>query len=129
VKIEKLILSGEPGGYRYLEWIDEYGRWAMPTHGASVIGFAMGLFQPMTKSGEPHPELVTVPVYDDYINSGEEGSASYDEQTIIEPVLVEAYRRANAGWYADTLPGELELPTPGIWAISFQQAPKRERDI
>ena len=132
VKIKRLFLEGEPGGQRSLFWEDEHGTWLVPNQ-AGLNGFAMGFFDPPTieenAPHERHPELVTVPLYDDYITQGE-AHQNGEMDSIVEPVLVEAYRRLNAFWYDDLPKGNIELPVPGVWKVEPNKfPPQRIRDL
>jgi hypothetical protein len=56
-------------------------------------------------------------LYTDWFARGEDGP-SYELETIVDPVIIEAWRRWNAGFYANLPAGDIELPVPGRWQIS-----------
>jgi hypothetical protein len=118
VKIKRLYIVEDER--RTLCWQDEHGKWQLGDTN-SAIAFAQGFVSsPGAADGQthgPHPELARRTIYYDWFTHGED-SASYETPCIIEAVIIEAWRRWNAGWYRDQPAGDIELPKPGNWTIN-----------
>jgi len=123
VKIKRLFITDEDSASarKSLCWEDEHGSWLIggtnsPSSFAQGVMGSPGAADQHTEG--PHPELATVAVFSDWFGKGEDGPSS-ELQTIIDPVIVEAWRRWNAGMYFALPAGDVaELPTPGRWTIN-----------
>lgn len=120
VKIKRLFITDpdDPSARRGMYWEDEYGTWAIGDTN-SPNAFALGFVPPPSSDTlEPHPELQTRTLFSDYLTKGENGQ-SYEVQAIMDPVIIEAMRRWNAGMYDAITEGDVELPTPGNWECTM----------
>jgi hypothetical protein len=129
MEIKRFFIS-EPekdGQRRELNWEDEHGIWPLG-RGESQNGVAQGFLPAvMDGKGEIYPETGIRTIYQDYLGSGEEG-ASFDSECIVNPMIIEAYRRWTMGWYDEVPAGDIEMPVPGIWQFEWGKKGVRVRD-
>jgi hypothetical protein len=136
MKIKRLFIidKNNPSQQKGLFWEDEYGTWLVGETN-SPKAFLDGL---MGSPGQlldvnydhpiRHPELVWVTVYAD---STTESEPSKQMETIVDPVIIEAYRRWNTGYYNDLKDGDevTPLPVPGLWTQTGPESFQRIRDM